>query len=518
MVAEVLSGMVHGITGEIITVQTDISEGLPMFNVIGYLSAEVKEAKERVRTALKNSGFRLPPKRIAANLAPADIRKSGTNFDLAIAVGLLAAMGLIAGERVKGILFLGELALDGTLFPVTGVLPLLKAAREKGCISCILPADNLEEASLLSGLRIFGFRHLKEVFLFLTTGELSGGICTESNPPSFSMGKEIRSLPGEINGSSAPDLAQVKGQAMAKRALEIAVSGFHNLFLDGPPGAGKTMLASCVPGIMPLMEEEEIIDATMIYSVRGLLENHFSPVSQRPFRCPSSSVTMAGMFGGGRNPRPGEVSLAHHGVLFLDEFPEFKKEVIEMFRIPLEEHRIVQVRNGRTMVFPADFLFIAAANPCPCGYYPDRKYCRCSRGQVTQYQNRISGPILDRLDLFVRCDSLPYGVLLGEQKEETSKEVRQRIERVWKIQRMRYQKTKIKFNGRMGQKEMKRYCVLDHASQALLEKAFETFHMTGRTCHRILKVSRTIADMAGEEAIKKEHVQEALLYRRTSFR
>lgn len=515
MVAEVLSGMVHGIIGEMITVQTDISEGLPMFTVIGYLSAEVKEAKERVRTALKNSGFRLPPKRIAANLAPADIRKSGTNFDLAIAISLLTAMGLIPEERVKGIFFVGELALDGGLSPVTGVLPLLKTARENGCTACILPVDNVEEASLLSGLQIGGFYHLKEVFAFLTKGELSGGMLTENGGYGLSVQEQKRTVQEGSSGCRGSDLAQVRGQAMAKRALEIAVSGYHNLFLDGPPGTGKSMLASCVPGIMPAMEEEEIIETTMIYSVRGLLGKAFAPVGRRPFRCPSSAVTMAGMFGGGRNLKPGEVSLAHRGVLFLDEFPEFKKEVIEMFRVPLEEQQITQVRNGRSIVFPADFLFIAAANPCPCGYYPDRKRCHCSKGQVMQYQSRISGPILDRLDLFVRCDPLSYGTLTGKKAEESSKEVQKRIDTVWKIQKERYQNTGVKFNGRMGQKEIGRYCVLERDSQELLQKAFETFSMTGRTYHRILKVSRTIADMEGEENIKRKHVEEALLYRRT---
>lgn len=561
MVAEVWSGTVRGIQGELITVQADISDGLPLFGMTGHLSSEVKEAKDRVRTALKNTGYHLPPKRVSVNLAPADMRKSGACYDFAIAVGILTAMSVIPGEAVRGILFLGELALDGMLSPVTGVLAILQAAYRAGCRTCAVPRGNAREASLLPGMRVLAFSNLREAVDHLSgrlekdgegTQRAEGSVRpqtgeSEKKPAKNAVARgaedvlpqteESKKKPAknavaweaeesarsvtkdreqEEKEQAGPDLSEVKGQQMAKRALEIAVAGGHNLFLDGPPGAGKSMLAACTPGIMPEMSREEQIDATVIYSVKGLLRDDFSLVRKRPFRAPSSSVTIAGMFGGGGNPRPGEVTLAHHGVLFLDEFPEFKKELIEMFRVVLEEHKITQIRNGRTVTFPADFIFIAAANPCPCGYYPDRRYCRCTPRQVLNYQSRLSGPILDRLDLFVRCDKVSYAMMAEEKKAESSAVVRERIRRVWELQKERFARKEYLFNGRMPAKDVERYCVLDGDSRALLKEIFDRLQLTGRSYHRILKVSRTIADLEESEEIREEHVREALLFRRTS--
>ena len=560
MVAEVWSGTVRGIQGELIMVQADISDGLPLFGMTGHLSSEVKEAKDRVRTALKNTGYHLPPKRVSVNLAPADMRKSGACYDFAIAVGILTAMSVIPGEAVRGILFLGELALDGMLSPVTGVLAILQAAYRAGCRTCAVPRGNAKEASLLPGMRVLAFSNLREAVDHLSGRQEEDGEGTqraegsvpqtgesEKKPAKNAAAQgteDVRPQTGESEKKSAknaaaweaeesvrsvtkdreqeekeqagPDLSEVKGQQMAKRALEIAVAGGHNLFLDGPPGAGKSMLAACTPGIMPEMSREEQIDATVIYSVKGLLRDDFSLVRKRPCRAPSSSVTIAGMFGGGGNPRPGEVTLAHHGVLFLDEFPEFKKELIEMFRVVLEEHKITQIRNGRTVTFPADFIFIAAANPCPCGYYPDRRYCRCTPRQVLNYQSRLSGPILDRLDLFVRCDKVSYAMMAEEKKAESSAVVRERIRRVWELQKERFARKEYLFNGRMPAKDVERYCVLDGDSRALLKEIFDRLQLTGRSYHRILKVSRTIADLEESEEIREEHVREALLFRRTS--
>lgn len=560
MVAEVWSGTVRGIQGELITVQADISDGLPLFGMTGHLSSEVKEAKDRVRTALKNTGYHLPPKRVSVNLAPADMRKSGACYDFAIAVGILTAMSVIPGEAVRGILFLGELALDGMLSPVTGVLAILQAAYRAGCRTCAVPRGNAREAALLPDMRVLAFSNLREAVDHLSGRQEEDGEGTqraegsvpqtgknEKKPAKNAAAQEtedVRPQTEESEKNSAknaatwkaeegvrsvtkdreqeekeqagPDLSEVKGQQMAKRALEIAVAGGHNLFLDGPPGAGKSMLAACTPGIMPEMSREEQIDATVIYSVKGLLRDDFSLVKKRPFRAPSSSVTIAGMFGGGGNPRPGEVTLAHHGVLFLDEFPEFKKELIEMFRVVLEEHKITQIRNGRTVTFPADFIFIAAANPCPCGYYPDRRYCRCTPRQVLNYQSRLSGPILDRLDLFVRCDKVSYVMMAEEKKAESSAVVRERIRRVWKLQKERFARKEYLFNGRMPAKDVERYCVLDGDSRTLLKEIFDRLQLTGRSYHRILKVSRTIADLEESEEIREEHVREALLFRRTS--
>lgn len=537
MVAEVWSGTVRGIQGELITVQADISDGLPLFGMTGHLSSEVKEAKDRVRTALKNTGYHLPPKRVSVNLAPADMRKSGACYDFAIAVGILTAMSVIPGEAVRGILFLGELALDGMLSPVTGVLAILQAAYRAGCRTCAVPRGNAREAALLPDMRVLAFSNLREAVDHLSGRQEEDGEGTQraegsvpqtgesekkpaKNTAAWEAEEGVRSVTKdreqEEKEQAGPDLSEVKGQQMAKRALEIAVAGGHNLFLDGPPGAGKSMLAACTPGIMPEMSREEQIDATVIYSVKGLLRDDFSLVKKRPFRAPSSSVTIAGMFGGGGNPRPGEVTLAHHGVLFLDEFPEFKKELIEMFRVVLEEHKITQIRNGRTVTFPADFIFIAAANPCPCGYYPDRRYCRCTPRQVLNYQSRLSGPILDRLDLFVRCDKVSYVMMAEEKKAESSAVVRERIRRVWKLQKERFARKEYLFNGRMPAKDVERYCVLDGDSRTLLKEIFDRLQLTGRSYHRILKVSRTIADLEESEEIREEHVREALLFRRTS--
>ncbi len=517
MVAEVMSGMVLGIQGELIKVQTDISSGLPLFNMIGHLSSETREARERVRTALKNTGFHLPPSRISVNLAPADLRKTGTCFDLSIAVGLFLAMNLIPPPAAEGIIFLGELALDGSLSPLAGVLPILKSAAAAGYKTCAVPLKNREEAALLPDMTVLAFPDLKSVFSYLSNpqaGPKEGPVIPCRNAVPLTAGKPASSGPAEVPEKELPDLSEVRGQDMAKRALEIAVAGFHNLFLDGPPGAGKSMLASCVPGIMPEMTKEERIETTIVYSVKGLLTEGCTLQKERPFRSPSPTTTAAGMFGGGKDPKPGEISLAHHGVLFLDEFPEFKRDIMELFRTPLEKHAVTQVRNGRTVTFPADFMLIAAANPCPCGYYPDRNLCRCSDHQIEDYQYKLNGPLLDRLDLFVRCDRVSYPLLTGREKGSSSEEVRERIARVWERQRQRYEGTGIRFNGRMGQKEVERYCALDASGEAFMRRIYDRFQLTGRSYFRLLKVCRTIADLAGEENIKKEHLEEALLYRR----
>lgn len=516
MVADVLSGMVQGIQGELITIQADISEGLPVFGITGHLSSEVREAKERVRTALKNSGCQLPPRRVSVNLAPADVRKRGTCCDLAIAVGILTAMGLIPKESVGGVVFLGELALDGVILPLTGVLAILKTAWEAGYKVCAVPIANREEAALLPEMTVLAFTSLKETITYLNRRKTE-----QKNKTKYDNAVLYKKKKTDGAGSTElydkeeyPDISEIKGQPMAKRALEIAVAGFHNLFLEGPPGAGKSMLAACTPGLMPKMDQEEMIDTTIIYSVRGMLNKRKALVKNRPFRAPSSSATMAGMFGGGSNIRPGEVTLAHHGVLFLDELPEFKREMIEMFRVILEEHQLIQSRNGKTMHFPADFILITAANPCPCGYYPDRRYCRCTPRQILKYQSRLSGPILDRMDLFVRCEKVSYAMMAQEKTGESSEKVRERIRHVWEIQRERFEKHDFRFNGRMPAGEIKKYCALDKNSQILMEEIFDELGLTGRSYTRILKVARTIADIEGSLVIREEHVREALFFRR----
>ncbi len=505
MVTEVASGMVQGVEGEIVNVQADISDGLPIFYMIGYLSNEVREAKDRVRTALKNSGFLLPAKRISVNFAPADFRKNGTYFDLAVAVALLIAMGLVSKQEAEGVIFLGELSLDGKLSPVSGVLPIVSKGVKKGYDRCIVPKGNEKEAAFIEKMEVFSFSTLQEVFCYLI-GE--SDVEPEKPPMIKEEGRQARQL----------DFSDVRGQNMAKRAIEIAAAGFHNLFLDGPPGVGKSMLAACMPGIMPDMTREEMIETTMIYSVKGLLREDFSLVQKRPFRAPSHAVTQAGMFGGGRNPKPGEASLAHHGILFLDELPEFSREMIEMFRIPMERHSINMIRNEKSLIFPADFLLVAAANPCPCGYYPDLEKCHCKSWQIDRYQSKISGPILDRLDLFVRCDEVSYDVLSKEKEKRHSEHIRKKIEEVWNLQKERFQKEKLLFNSRMEHKDLEKYCALDGDGNRLMKAAFQSFALTGRSYFKILKISRTIADLEGCMQIRPRHLEEALQFRNIRFK
>ena len=548
MVAEVFSAMIQGIEGQIVKIQVDISNGLPNFNMIGYLSNEVKESKERVRTALNNIGILLPPKRISVNFAPADFRKCGTAFDIGVAAAILLAMNLVPETYIADTLFIGELSLNGRICPISGVLPIVVAASKRGIERCIVAQENVAEAAFVEQMEVIGCRNLEELFSYLKHGYIintdSGEISENSGKESEDSGKRLRNgkecmvqdveksqeisegtqilestvlvknILENIEEDNIPitDFSEVKGQAMAKRAMEIAAAGYHNLMLGGPPGVGKSMLASCISGIMPQMTTEEMIDTTIIYSAKGLLKDSFSLINKRPFRNPSLAVTQAGMFGGGTTPQPGEISLAHHGILFLDEFPEYKREIIEMLRVPLEKHEISIVRKEQTLTFPADFLLSVCANSCPCGYYPMDK-CHCTYRQIVKYQNRISGPILDRIDLFVRCEEIGYEALTSDSKEESSADIRKRVTKAWEIQKERFAKSTTLFNGRMSKNEVEIYCKLNGEGQQLMKEAFSVFHLTGRSYFKILKVARTIADLEGSYDIKSRHVEEALYFR-----
>lgn len=540
MVAEVFSGMIQGIEGQIVQIQVDISNGLPNFYMIGYLSNEVRESRERVRTALNNIGVFLPPKRISVNFAPADFRKCGTFFDLGVAVAILLAMNLIPDTYVKNTIFIGELSLNGQICPVSGVLPIVVTSAKREITRCIVASANIEEASYVEQMEVIGFQDLKDLYEYLKHGmildSVSGEIMDEIQMDrrghvylandvendGYRDDKDNRDNKEERVGNSftdfsaevinQTDFSEVKGQIMAKRAMEIAAAGYHNLMLGGPPGVGKSMLASCISGIMPQMTQEEMIDTTIIYSARGLLKNRFTLIDRRPFRAPSLAVTQAGMFGGGVFPKPGEISLAHHGVLFLDEFPEYGRDMIEMFRVPLEKHEISIVRREQTLIFPADFILLIAANNCPCGYSPLER-CHCTRRQIMKYQNKISGPILDRMDLFVRCEEVGYDVLTATSEEECSAVIQKRVEAAWKIQKERFKGSETLFNGRMKKQEIEKYCSLDGKSRKMMKKAFSVFNLTGRSYFKILKVARTIADLEGASEIKSRHLEEALYFR-----
>lgn len=548
MVAEVFSAMIQGIEGQIVKIQVDISNGLPNFNMIGYLSNEVKESKERVRTALNNIGIFLPPKRISVNFAPADFRKCGTSFDIGVAAAILLAMNLIPENYIADTLFIGELSLNGQICPISGVLPIVVVAEKKGMKRCIVAQENVAEATFVEQMEVVGCGNLEELFSYLkhgyimdaNSGEISenlGKISGDSEKVlkhgKSSTVQEVKKSQGILEGTqgrkravlvkdilentkkdreSITDFSEVKGQVMAKRAMEIAAAGYHNLMLGGPPGVGKSMLASCISGIMPQMTNEEMIDTTIIYSAKGLLKDSFSLINKRPFRNPSLAVTQAGMFGGGTTPQPGEISLAHHGILFLDEFPEYKREIIEMLRVPLEKHEISIVRKEQTLTFPADFLLTVCANSCPCGYYPLER-CHCTYRQIIKYQSKISGPILDRIDLFVRCEEVGYDTLTSDSKEESSADIRKRVTKAWEIQKKRFVQSTTLFNGRMSKNEVEIYCKLDEEGQQLMKEAFSVFQLTGRSYFKILKVARTIADLEGSDDIKSRHIEEALYFR-----
>lgn len=500
MYTEVITATILGVKSHAVRVEADVSDGMPSFAMVGYVTAQVREAADRVRTAVKNTGLSLPPKRITINLAPADIRKEGPRFDLPIAAAVLCAAGRIRGEHLENCLVLGELGLDGSVRGVSGVLSSVMMARAQGFSACIIPAENLEEARNVADIRLVGVTSLEDLLSYCRSPE------TYQQP-------EIKPG-GKLSQENVPDFGDISGQEEVKRAALLAAAGLHNLLMIGPPGSGKTMTACRLPGLLPEMTREESLEVTQIYSVAGLLDSETGLITRRPFRAPHHTISPQALAGGGRIPGPGEITLAHRGILFLDEFPEFSKISLEILRQPMENKKIVISRSAGTVTFPADFLLLAAMNPCHCGYYPDMNRCSCTPRDISAYLHRISQPILDRMDLCVEVPALSFEELQKDAGSSvTTAVLRQQAERAVEIQKIRYRDEPFYYNSQIPAARLKTFCRMTPEGEALLRQMFGKLGLSARGCHRLLRVARTSADLSGCEIIGREHVLEACCFR-----